>query len=221
MTNNSVSVRTACVHHMLNATPACAALLLLRRYTMLLSTQPAGGSCNGVYDIQYARITDSVRPHVATQQAICAPYPAWPSQDTLVNGTGLANALGEACPGASSAKAADCTGSRDPCAGQAACAEDSAVTCVPKACPGKYMVNNALLDPAVCRPVYISKITGLPVTSCDVTAQRLARQVRQGERRLDNTNSIGDGGAAAADGGGGGLLSRLLPAAGSQQQQRP
>lgn len=220
MTNNSVSVPTACVHHsiMLNTTPVCAALLLLRRYTMLLSAKPAGGSCDGVYNIQYARITDSVRPHVATQQAICAPYPAWPTQDTRVNGTGLANALGEACPGASSAKAADCTGSRDPCAGQAACAEDSAVTCVPKVCAGKYMVDNALLAPTVCRPVYISKITGLPVVSCEITTQRLARQFRQGERRLDYTNSIGGGGAAAA--GGGGLLSRLMPA-GGQQQQKP
>jgi hypothetical protein len=179
---------------------------------MLLSAQPAGGRCNGVYDVQYARITDSIRPHIATQQAICAPYPAWPSPDTRVNGTGLANALGEACPAASSPKPAGCTGSRDPCAGEAACAKDSGVACVAKACAGKIMVSNALLEREVCRPVYISKVTGLPVVSCDVTAQRLARQVRKGERRLDNTDS------SSMSGVGGGLLSRLMPAGGQQQK---
>lgn len=129
----------------------------------------AAASCDGVYNLHSARITESVRSNIAMQS--CVPYPAWPSQDTNLNGTGLASALGRTCPGATAPAAAECT---DTCGEAAACAEDTAVTCVPKACVGKVMVSSLLLSPEPCQPVYISKVTGLPVSSCDITSQRLA-----------------------------------------------
>lgn len=173
---------------------------MLHRYTLLLSSK-AGASCDGVYSLQHSRITDSVRTHVGMQT--CAPYPAWPSQDTSVNGTGLAGVLGRSCPGSTAPEVARCEGSNNPCIGKAACASDTAVTCVPKSCVGKYMVSTRLLSVDPCQPVFISDVSGLPVDSCDVSLQRLARQARQAEKRLsaDSGGSQGAGGRAEAGDG--------------------
>lgn len=162
------------------------------RYTLLLSSKPSA-SCDGVYDIQHSRITDSVRTHVGLKA--CTPYPTWPSQDTSVNGTGLAGLLGRSCPSSTAPEVAQCTGDSDPCTGQAACPEASAITCVPKACVGKYMVDSKLLSVEPCQPVFLSKVSGLPVISCGVTTQRLTRQARQADKRLstDAQSSSSDG----------------------------
>jgi hypothetical protein len=177
------------------------------RYTMLLSSK-AAATCDGVYEMQYPKITESVRTHIGVQY--CAPYPSWPSQDTQVNGTGLANLLGQACPSSTAGEAAQCTGDADPCVDKAACPEDSAVTCVPKACASKTMVNQFVTSAEPCQPLFFSAITGLPVSSCGITNQRLARQARQAEKRLGT--GAADTGSADTVGG---------DAGNSQQQQAP
>lgn len=175
----------------------------VHRYTLLLSSK-AAAKCDGAYNMMTARITDSIRTHVGMQS--CAPYPTWPSQDTAADGAGLAHVLAESCDGAAEKKVAKCTGSADPCTGKAACTEDSAITCVPKACVGKFLLHNALTGVDACQPVFISKVTGLPVQSCQITVQRLARQARQAEKRLTATTAAGaaapDANTTAADEGG-------------------
>lgn len=148
--------------------------------------------------MQYPAITSSIRTHIGVQS--CAPYPTWPSQDTSTNGTGLAGVLAQSCDGAADTTAQRCTGGNDPCTGKASCSDETAVTCVAKACTGKYMVNNGLISAEPCQPVFISKVTGLPVESCSITKQRLDRQARQSEKRLsrgiDTAGSGSDGGPA-------------------------
>ena len=60
-----------------------------------------------------------------------------------------------------------------------------------------------------CQPVFISKVTGLPVQSCQVTGQRLARQARQAEKRLSTSTAPATTDSTAQGGGSAGQLERL------------
>lgn len=151
--------------------------------------------------MQYPKVTESVRTHIGVQY--CAPYPSWPSQDTQMNGTGLANLLGKVCPSSTAGEPPQCTGTADPCTGKAACPDDSAVTCVAKACASKTMVNQFITSADPCQPLFFSAVTGLPVSSCGITSQRLARQARQAEKRLTTGVPADSGSGDTASGNAG------------------
>lgn len=174
------SVRPASVIDMTPRALHCDLLLSPGRYMLLLSSK-AAASCDGAYHMQHRAIVDSIRPHLGL--SMCAPYPAWPSQNTDPNGDGLANLLAQQCPGAANATPATCTGENDPCKA-AQCPSGAAVACVPKACEGRYMLGSSITYQEPCKPVFISQVNGLPVGSCDVTVQQLNRQARQLDRRL-------------------------------------
>uniref|UniRef100_A0A383VJG0 Uncharacterized protein n=1 Tax=Tetradesmus obliquus TaxID=3088 RepID=A0A383VJG0_TETOB len=150
------------------------------RYMMLLSSKPAAG-CDGAYTIAHPRIVDSVRPHLG--MSTCPPYPRWPSQSTSTDEEGLAGLLSTKCPGAANPKPANCSGAADPC-NALQCPKGAAITCVPKACEGRYMAGGTLVGANTCSPMFISQDTGLPVVSCDVTSNQLNRQARQSQKRL-------------------------------------
>lgn len=151
------------------------------RYTVMLSSKPAA-ACDGAYNLASARIDDAVHAYLGTQY--CSPYPTWPSQDVSTTGTGIAGMVAGTCPGAVvDAAPAACEGTADPCTTQQ-CDPSTGITCVAKACSGKFMVTASILEAGVCMPTFFSRITGLPVASCAVAAQRLARQVRQTDKRL-------------------------------------
>jgi hypothetical protein len=136
----------------------------------------------------------------------CAPYPTWPSQDTSVNGSGITGLLARTCPGAADGPAApgSCSGADDHCTTATPCDPQSGIVCVAKACEGKFMTNSFISDTGACQPVFISKVSGLPVASCDITVQRLARQARQADKRLSGSGSAGRSRSLSSGGGVGG-----------------
>eukprot|EP00879_Flechtneria_rotunda_P000823 GHRR01000947.1.p1 GENE.GHRR01000947.1~~GHRR01000947.1.p1 ORF type:complete len:394 (+),score=69.23 GHRR01000947.1:168-1349(+) len=148
------------------------------RYTMLLNSA-AVADCDGAYNIANAKVVDSIRPHLGFSQ--CMPYPTWPSQNTDVKGDGLASLISKTCPGAASAKRSKCT--IDPCK-EAECPLGAAITCVSKSCEGRYMMGGMATKTEACTAVFFSNYTGLPMQSCETTAQQLVRQARQAGKRM-------------------------------------
>lgn len=148
---------------------------------MFLLSSKAAAKCDGAYSLAHSAIKESIRPHLSTGGAdVCPPYPSWPAQSTKVDGGGLAGLISKQCPGAAVQKTEECA---EACKNQT-CRAGSGITCVAKACEGRFMLQDSITPVGACAPVFISEVTGLPVAGCNITDMQLVRQHRQSQKRV-------------------------------------